>query len=308
MTRSNPEFEAGMAMLADPAAAPDWRRAVELIDAAAGAGHAGAIERRALFECMGIARPGNWEKALDSLAEAASLGSKRASGQLETLAGTRGSDEDWSAVRARVRIAERLRSPAPRTLSSNPLIRVVDGFADAAECRWLIDAAAPRLERAIVHSNKTGQPGVDPGRTNQFALFPLVELDVVVELVRARIAAAIGAPLPCLEVSQVLSYAVGEEFAPHHDYLDPASMAREIAQRGQRAVTALIYLNDGFKGGETRFGRIGIEFRGSTGDALIFSNVDPTGRPDPRTEHAGCPPTSGEKWVFSQWVRDRLPA
>jgi len=47
--------------------------------------------------------------------------------------------------------------------------------------------------------------------------------------------------------------------------------------------------------------------RGGTGDALIFANVDPAGHPDPMTLHAGTPPKSGDKWVFSQWIRECPP-
>jgi hypothetical protein len=64
-------------------------------------------------------------------------------------------------------------------------------------------------------------------------------------------------------------------------------------------------LNEGYAGGETDFPRIGYRFKGRTGDALVFGNVEPSGKPDPRTMHAGLPPTSGEKWLLSQWVRDR---
>jgi hypothetical protein len=215
---------------------------------------------------------------------------------------------DWADLRSRIIIAERIRPAASQTFSANPLIRTVTSFASQAECQWLMSAAAPRLERAIVYSNETGEHGADPGRTNQFALFNFVDLDVVIETIRARLAAAVGAPLPCLEVSQVLRYGVGEEFAPHWDYLDPVTLGDEVARRGQRAVTALIYLNDDFEGGETSFPELGVAHRGKTGDALVFSNVDPKGQPDPRTKHAGCPPTRGEKWLFSQWVRDRIPA
>jgi hypothetical protein len=37
----------------------------------------------------------------------------------------------------------------------------------------------------------------------------------------------------------------------------------------------------------------------------LFNNVDADGAPDHDTVHAGTPPTSGEKWVLSQWVRTR---
>jgi hypothetical protein len=51
-----------------------------------------------------------------------------------------------------------------------------------------------------------------------------------------------------------------------------------------------------------------LRHRARRGDALMFANVDLAGNPDRRTLHAGLPPTRGEKWVLSQWIRDRTPA
>ena len=299
-------------MLKDPKSVEEWRSAIETIDSAALGGFGPALERRALFECMGVGRQPDWGRALDSLAAAAEKSCKRAAQQLVLLAEDRFEEDpgscEWTALRSQIRIEDRLCSREGHTLSPNPLIRTIEGIASPAECRWLIEAARPRLERAIVYSNTTGEQRIDPGRTNEFALFALADLDLIVEMIRARISATIGAPLPCLEVSQVLRYQVGEEFAPHCDFLDPKAHGPELARRGQRAATLLLYLNHDFKGGETSFEELKIEHRGQTGDALLFSNLDPSGNPEPRTKHWGRPPTSGEKWVFSQWVRDRVPA
>jgi hypothetical protein len=300
-----------MSLLADPGEAGRWREAIELIDRAARAGEGDAIERRALFECMGVARHPDWNMALDSLAEAAERASAKAGQQLLLLAYDRLETElpamNWREVRSRIALVPRLQAQPGRTLSANPMIRAVDGFLSQGECAWLIAAAQPRLERAIIYDKDTGEAGAHPGRTNSFALFNLVDLDCIVELIRARIASTLNAPLPCLEVSQVLRYGVGEEFSLHCDYLDPMTMGEEIAARGQRAATVLLYLNEDFEGGETNFPKLNVQHRGARGDALMFSSVDPSGRPDTRTIHAGEPPTRGEKWLFSQWVRDRLP-
>jgi hypothetical protein len=94
------------------------------------------------------------------------------------------------------------------------------------------------------------------------------------------------------------------------DFFDPAipSQATDMAVNGQRVATALVYLNDeGLEGGETDFPTLGIRHRGAKGDALVFFNVDAAGQPDRRTLHAGLPPTGGEKWLLSQWIRDRTP-
>lgn len=308
------QFQAGMAMLSGNTLSPDWKEAVELIDAAAAADHAEAIERRAILECRGIGRVPDWDKSLDSLATAAERGSQFAARQLSLLADARlepaSSDQplqgDWRGMRSRISIA-RLTSPgtAPgRVLSAMPIVHAVPGFASTAECEWLIAAAAPRLDRAVVYNNPGG---IDPGRTNQSALFNFANTDMVVELIRNRIANQLRAPLGCLEMPQVLHYSVGQEFVLHCDFLDPQLLREEIARNGQRVATVLIYLNADFEGGETSFPRLGIDHRGKTGDALVFGSLDAAGKPDPRTQHAGCPPTRGEKWVFSQWVRNRSP-
>ena len=48
-----------------------------------------------------------------------------------------------------------------------------------------------------------------------------------------------------------------------------------------------------------------LKARARKGGAVYFANVDPEGRADPMTLHAGLPPTRGEKWLFSQWIHDR---
>lgn len=307
------QFQAAMAMLTS-AAMPDWERVAALIDAAADGGHAEATERRALLECRGVGRSPDWAKALDSLTAAAGLGSQFAARQLVLLAEDRYQPavpakpppDGWTEVRSRISIAQRA-SACPNLgtiLSTSPIVHAVPDFASAAECQWLIDAAAPRLDRAGVYNNPTG---VDPGRTNRSAPFNFANADLIVEMIRQRIANQLKAPLACLEMSQVLHYQIGQEFVLHCDFLDPQTMREEIARNGQRVATVLIYLNQEYEGGETGFPVLGINHRGKTGDLLVFGSVDHAGRPDPRSQHAGRPPTRGEKWVFSQWVRNQAP-
>jgi prolyl 4-hydroxylase len=307
------DFRAGLSLLAGSDAAQHLEEAVALVDAAAAAGHAEALERRAVFECAAVRRQADWEMALDSLGEAAEHGSPTAARQLILLADDRFETAPsvnpppggWSELRSRISIGNRLRSPANsgRTLSADPFIRAIPGICSAAECEWLIAAAAPRLERATLYNK-----GVGEGRTNQYAVLDLAHTDLVAEMVRARIANEIGAPVQCLEVSQVLRYGVGEEFMPHYDFLDPDLNREDIDRFGQRAATFLIYLNEDYDGGETSFPRLEIKHRGKRGDALVFGNLGRDGLPDPRTQHAGLPPTRGEKWLFSQWIRNRYAA
>ena len=113
-----------------------------------------------------------------------------------------------------------------------------------------------------------------------------------------------------MELTKVLHYSVGERFDLHFDFIDPAvpDFANELAARGQRLATFLVYLNDDYEGGETEFPLVALRHRGLVGSALYFANVDSSGEPDRLTIHAGLAPTSGEKWLLSQWIRSRTPA
>ena len=198
-------------------------------------------------------------------------------------------------------------APSPkRVLCAAPRTVAISPFLPAPVCEWLVGLAAGRVKPAMVYGSGGGPEEQTRARSNSFIEFGILNCDVVMLLVRARIAATIGVPVGALENSQILHYAVGQQFTRHFDYLDPA--LPEVAERGQRIVTFLVYLNGGFEGGETEFPRLGLRHRGARGDAVYFGNLDAAGAPDPRTLHAGLPPTRGEKWLFSQWIRNRARA
>jgi hypothetical protein len=278
-----------------------------MIAAAFEAGDAEAAAALATLEAMGAGRPQSWARAFDYLAIAAERGSPRARAQLALLARS----QDWRAARAQLDISALLAPPARRPVSEQPRIRVFEGFATSEECDWAISAARGRLAPALVWDPVTGQGRADPDRSNRALELGLPHMDVVLHLLRARISAASNLPLPVFETAQIMHYRPGEEFRPHHDFLDPARPGHgsQLARFGQRIATFLIYLNDDFEGGETIFPKTGFRYRGRRGDGLLFANVDAVTRaPDPLTLHAGLPPTRGEKWIFSQWIRDRSPA
>ena len=271
---------------------------------------------RALIEAMGVFRARSWERGFDLLELAAEQGSEAARRQLILLADPSQDPiipktveaDFWAKTRRSISLERLLGHPDRRALHNAPRIRVIEGFATPAECRWLIQRAAGMLGGALVFDIH-GRQVVDPGRTNKGAAFQLADMDLVIEIIRARIGAATRIPVPVFEPLQVLHYSVGEEFKRHLDYLEPGNPQHQEQLRsyGQRIATFLIYLNEDFEGGETEFSQIGLRYRGKVGDAIFWANCDMEGRPDPMTLHAGLPPTSGEKWTLSQWIRDRVP-
>jgi hypothetical protein len=265
-----------------------------LLNAAARSGGVEAMEHLAALIGGGFYVPQSWPAAIELLRRAAAAGSASSRAQLKLVEGDPGF---WT-------------TPAElKDLSASPRIQSVQGLIPPAVCDWVIAQCADRLVRAELYDPATGMPVLSTEtRLNRIANFNLAETNVLNLLVQSRMAATLGAPMPMLEPFAVLHYATGEEYGEHFDYLDPAipAYAAELAERGQRVATCLIYLNDDYEGGETEFPQLGISFKGRKGDALIFFSADPgSGRPDRRTVHAGRTPTSGEKWLLSQFFRNR---
>ena len=290
---------------------PDVAIAVRDLAEAEGRGDPEGARHLATLAGLGIGMPQSWDYALDCLARAAVAGSASARGQLDVLSTVGGGivdagdddDDAWRRRRAAVRVADWLTPCVKRVLIPEPRTVAISAFLAPPVCRWLIGVADGRLQRALTYGAGGAATLTASTRSNSALELGVVETDVVVLLTRSRIAATIGVPPQALETSQILNYQPGEQFARHLDALDPA--LAEVAANGQRIVTFLVYLSDDFRDGETDFPRLGLRHRGATGDALYFANLDAGGLPDRRTLHAGLPPSHGEKWVFSQWVRNR---
>lgn len=276
-----------------------------LILEAAGKGEPRAAETAAVLAGGGFFTAQDWSGALDWLLVAAEAGSASARDQLQLLSG--GSGEDWPGLRAAVDLAAWTAATPTDVLHQEPLVRRAPGLLAPEACDWIVAQARGRLVRTEVHDPRTGLTIMGKRRTNSQANFTLAETSLLNMMVQAKIAAACGAPMAMMESFAVLHYGVGEEASEHFDYLDPSvpAYAAEISRLGQRVATCLLYLNEDYEGGETAFPELGLRCQGRKGEALIFFSVDRQGRPDPRSVHAGRPPTAGEKWVLSQFIRNR---
>jgi hypothetical protein len=287
---------------------------VTLTKEAAAEGSGAAAHLLAAMAASGVGLKQDWPAAFDHLHRSAELGFELARAELALLAGDssalngRAPDPGvWKRLRGAINLSF-WRPALGKPVFASPRIGIVEGFAPPAICDWLIERSRGRLERAEIADPASGFGTYGNARTNSSANFKLADTDVILHLVRARIAALTGPPVEAMEGTSILHYDVGEEFFRHYDFLDvkEAGYERQVAEHGQRVLTFLLYLNDDFEGGETEFPALNWRHKGRKGDALFFWNVDPKGAPDYGTLHAGLSPTRGEKWLLSQWVRGRV--
>ena len=305
----------GKKLLAGDGIPADPQRGAALIADAATKGDGEAAALAAVLIGLGAQSRSDWTRALEYLQQAAESGWVPAQQQLTVLGSATLTGEAqapsppahvWGKLRRSIDLPAWWRLPEIRPVVDAPRIELRDSFLPPRISSWLTERARSRLERSRVFAaGGTGE--IDKARTNSAFEFDLLSLDVVLLLTRARIAAAAGFAPHALEHTNILHYSAGQQFNRHFDFLDPAlpGHAQEIASKGQRVGTFLIYLNEDYTGAETDFALLNRHFRCPTGGALFFLNVDPSAAPDRRTLHAGLAPGSGEKWLLSQWIRGR---
>ena len=207
-------------------------------------------------------------------------------------------------MRRFVQLPHQLPLPKEQQLKSNPNIRVREQLIEWPLAAYIMGTAAPFLAPATVHDATKGEIA-DQTRTNSFVNFRLLENDMIKQSVNERMLMAMQHPSMQGDPLSLLHYQPGQQYAPHYDFFDPDFPAHRphLTEKGQRVKTGLLYLNDDYEGGETRFHDIDYAYHGKTGDFLMFGNVDSQGQPDRLTLHSGEPPTKGEKWILSKWAR-----
>lgn len=293
--------------------------AARLLIGSAGAGDTAAIAELAHWRIAGNVIRRDLAEARRLLGLAAAKGDDRSESlHAGFLAGGTGGPDDWPAALAALRgLAKRQQAAAAqlrlieamalgedgfparpietRILSDKPHAVAAPGLMTQAECRYLRNAGEPALQPSVVVDPATGGMAPHPVRSSDAAMFGVYAEDLVVNALNRRIAALSGTRIDQGEPLQLLRYRPGGEYKPHMDALP--------AEPNQRVLTVLVYLSDDYEGGETAFPRTGLSFRGRTGDALLFRNAGPDGRPDPLSLHAGLPVTRGVKYLASRWIR-----
>jgi hypothetical protein len=285
-----------------------------LADAFKGGG-AEAPARLAVLAAAGVYLQQNLTEALRLVAASAQRGWRAAQLQLLALTPDRelaaalhsSADVDWQAVADTVDLGFWRTAPPRRVLHDSPEICAFAELIPESVCDWLIAGSTGRLGRALVYDPLSGADYASEVRTNSWAQFDLMGCEFVHVLVQLRMEAACRIALHQMEATAILHYCVGEQISDHYDFVDPnlPNYEQELEKNGQRIMTFLVYLNDNYEGGETVFPKLGIAHAGARGEGLYFVNALADGAPDKRALHAGKPPTRGEKWVISQFIRNR---
>jgi prolyl 4-hydroxylase len=73
------------------------------------------------------------------------------------------------------------------------------------------------------------------------------------DLFKNKLLQAVGIPVSHIEAGDIYKYDPGQEFGPHHDFPYVPKKVPYYQNGGDRAATAIFWLNDGYTGGELIF-------------------------------------------------------
>lgn len=288
MIAANPDafFAEAIRLLTGQGCARDVIGARAMLRDAADAGHAEAALFEVALAANGSGGPRDWPKALARLRRLAGSGSAVARAHLALIDAMAIDDQGMPTS-----------LPAPEQLSDAPSVWRYRALVTPAECQVIAAAVADILEPASVVDPTTGRLISHPIRTSYGAVVGPTRESLPIAALNRRLAAASGTDLAQGEPLSVLRYGRGDQYRLHHDSFTGAM--------NQRTRTILVYLNDGYAGGETEFPDLGLRIAGKAGDVVAFDNLDEAGRPEPRARHAGLPVAHGTKWLATRWIREK---
>lgn len=293
--------------------------ALAVLNGAADRGDVEAVMQLAVWHLAGDVVPRDLVGARALLAQAVSIGHVDAAlMEIALTANGSGGQPDWPAAVALLRTAALhdpiaagqlallqamaidatgapVAMPVSETLSATPDVVRFPKLFTPAECAHLAGVAAEMLEPARVIDPRTGRWIAHPIRTSDGTAIGPAREDLVVRALNQRIATASGTNIAQGEPLTVLRYRPGQQYRLHLDTIQGAA--------NQRTTTVLIYLNEGYRGGETHFPASNLTVTPRGGDAIVFRTLTSDGAIDQSSRHAGLPVAQGAKWLATRWIR-----
>eukprot|EP01112_Ceratiomyxa_fruticulosa_P007824 TRINITY_DN2035_c0_g1_i1.p1 TRINITY_DN2035_c0_g1~~TRINITY_DN2035_c0_g1_i1.p1 ORF type:complete len:206 (-),score=47.04 TRINITY_DN2035_c0_g1_i1:66-683(-) len=191
-------------------------------------------------------------------------------------------------------------------------LKYVKGFLSPEDCTTLVGMVGESFTRSkVVEKNEkdSGHISLESHETRtSSSFFFLQSQNDLIKQVEKKALRLIGCKLRDLEPLQLVKYEGSnkEKFDAHYDYFDVETFKEEIKGRGQRYYTILVYLLEPEEGGETTFVNLGLSFKPVQGDALMWNNLLPDNKGNPKTLHQGAPVIKGRKIAMNIWSRKHI--
>ena len=183
-----------------------------------------------------------------------------------------------------------------KIISKDPIIYEYDSVFDLKICNEIIEISKPGLvDSTTLDLAKTQY------RNSSSVDFVTGEIPQVDYVINSLISLS-RYTHDDYDPAQVTCYSEGGEYLPHFD-----SYQRLNKDSMQRTTTYIVYLNDGFIGGETYFPKIDMEVLPKAGKVLMIRNCfENSEHTHPYSLHQSKKIKSGYKYILTIWAKDKF--
>ena len=181
-------------------------------------------------------------------------------------------------------------------LSQKPLIQIVPNFLDTRICNYFLNHDW-KWQKSLGFDHDS-QAARDTAHRVSSTVFIYDQFNIdFVNYTKSKVSHYFNIPSRHIEALQMARYSAGGFYKHHHDYFFSGKEAEN-----NRVKTVIIYLNDNFIGGCTRFTKLDIDIKPVAGSALFFQ-YDYDSDTNVLTEHSAEPIIEGEKNIVTAWIR-----
>jgi len=178
---------------------------------------------------------------------------------------------------------------------------VIDNFITEKQNRDILEYAESRFSPSVVGGGIKNVVD-DNIRKSQTAWIP--KENEIVNSIFMKICNKYNLNIDNAEDLQVVKYDKDNYYREHHDSF-PYYSPDFLSQGGHRILTTLIYLNNDFDGGATRFVNLDKDIKPNKNSAIVFHPLDAENKKcHPYALHAGLPIESGVKYICNVWIRE----
>jgi prolyl 4-hydroxylase len=178
----------------------------------------------------------------------------------------------------------------------------IKNFLTPEQCGKLIKMIDANHSRSSVVVGGTDRSDVTDHRTSSTS--NLDANNVLMGEIKQKIADYLGLDVNKGEGLQGQLYEPGQYFKPHNDFFSGAAYDMHCKASGNRTHTLMVYLNEGFKGGGTRFPQLKKTVEPETGKALWWHNMK-DGLVQEKYIHEGMTVEEGKKYIVTSWWREK---
>ena len=178
--------------------------------------------------------------------------------------------------------------------------KIYENFITDRECKHILKTAENKYENSSLGGSSISKSNINLNIRSSSVCF-LPKNDEIIKKIILRVCKLTKTNFENVEDLQVVKYHKNGFYKPHYD----SDIKKKSEDISFRVLTFLLYLNDDYIGGQTKFPKLNFTVQPKKNSALLFHNLDDSKQYfNEYSLHGGLPIKEGIKYVANIWIHD----